>query len=245
MTVRKALAVASVLGALALPGTARAQFGGDVVTCTNCSDLATQLIQDGREASSYATQLRQYTNELNMYTNMIQNTTALPVSIWGTVQSDIMQVQSIARGASLLAGNSGSILSQLNTAGSYANRIGNVPFMLNQFNNYQQMAGNNLNTMGQQLGLQQNQEANDTNILAALEAHSTNAVGQLQAIQAGNELSHQTGTQLLEIQTTLSTEAQMVGTQQAIDADRNATDDAWESAAINTPLPPYQGNPAY
>jgi P-type conjugative transfer protein TrbJ len=80
--------------------------------------------------------------------------------------------------------------------------------------------------MGQTLGLQQGQEASNAALLAALQQHSQSAAGQMQAIQAGNELAHQQATQLLQIQATLSSTAQMQATQMAVDADRRATNDA-------------------
>ena len=48
----------------------------------------------------------------------------------------------------------------------------------------------------------------------------------MQAIQAGNELAHAQAAQLMQIQATLSTTAQMQATQMAVDADRQATSDA-------------------
>ena len=54
-----------------------------------------------------ATQLQQYQTQVAQYADMLTNTVALPQEIWGTVQSDIMQVQALSNAASLLSGNSG------------------------------------------------------------------------------------------------------------------------------------------
>jgi type IV secretion system protein TrbJ len=80
--------------------------------------------------------------------------------------------------------------------------------------------------MGKTLVLQQGQEASNAALLASLQQHSQSAAGQMQAIQAGNELAHQQATQLLQIQATLSSTAQMQATQMAVNADRRATNDA-------------------
>ena len=66
-----------------------------------------------------ATQLQQYQTQLQQYANMVTNTAALPQQVWGTVQSDIMQVQALSNAASLLSGNSGSMISRLQSASSF------------------------------------------------------------------------------------------------------------------------------
>jgi P-type conjugative transfer protein TrbJ len=80
--------------------------------------------------------------------------------------------------------------------------------------------------MGKTLGMQQGMETNNAALLATLQQHSQSAAGQMQAIQAGNELAHAQATQLMQIQATLSATAQMQATQMAVDADRTATNDA-------------------
>jgi P-type conjugative transfer protein TrbJ len=186
----------------------------------------TQIKTLAQQAQSYATQLQQYQTELNQYTNMITNTVALPQQVWGTVQSDIMRVQALSNSASLLSGNSGSLITRLQNASAFANQAGSLTNIPSQITGYQQTIGNNLSTMGKMLGMQQGMESNNAALLVTLQQHSQSAAGQMQAIQAGNELAHAQATQLMQIQTTLSTTAQMQATQMAVDADRRATNDA-------------------
>lgn len=214
--------VVGLLGA-AVPEPAHAQLS---TYCVNCATTYTQLSQYAKEAQSMATQLQQYQTQLNQYTNMVTNTVALPTQVWATAQSDIMRVQYLSNAASLLSGNTGSMLTRLQNASSYANQVGNLTNIPGQLTGYQQTIGNNLGTMGRTLGIQQGQEASNAALLASLQQHSQTAQGQMQALQAGNELAHQNATQLLQIQATLSTTAQMQATQMAVDADRQATNDA-------------------
>jgi type IV secretion system protein TrbJ len=208
---------------VAAPRPAQAQLA---TVCVNCSTMITQLLQYAKDAQSMATQLQQYQTQLQQYTNMVTNTVSLPQEAWSTVQSDIMRVQALSNAASLLSGNSGSLISRLQNASAYANQAGSLANIPSQITGYQQTIGNNLSTMGKTLGLQQGQESSNAALLASLQAHSQNAVGQMQAIQAGNELAHQQATQLLQIQATLTSTAQMQATQMAVDADRQATNDA-------------------
>jgi P-type conjugative transfer protein TrbJ len=217
-------AVAIVMLASAVdPWSSQAQW---TVTCTNCSTTWTQLLQYAKEAQSLATQLQQYQTQLQQYANMITNTVALPREVWGTVQSDIMRVQTLSNAASLLSGNSGSMITRLQSASAYANQAASLGDIAGQFTGWQQTIGSNLNTLGRSLGLQQSQQQNEASILDALQHHSQSAQGQMQAIQAGNELAGANAAQLAQIQATLVATAQMQATGMAVQTDRRASEDA-------------------
>jgi len=213
----------SSVASLSAPRPAEAQWA---VACVNCATMWTQLLQYAKEAQSMATQLQQYQTQLQQYANMVTNTAALPQQVWGTVQSDIMQVQALSNAASLLSGNSGSMISRLQSASAYANQASSLGNVANQFSTWQQTIGNNLSTMGRTLGLQQSQQQNQAAIIQALQRHSQSAQGQMQAIQAGNELAGANAAQLAQIHATLIATAQMQASNTAVAADRRATEDA-------------------
>lgn len=205
-----------------------------IVECANCADLQDQLLQYAQQAKElatqaqqYATQLMQYQTEAMQYVNMVQNTTALPMSLWSQVQGDIMQVRGLANAASLLTGNSGSIMSRLQSAQGYAGQAMYLPQNIGaQFTMWQQTLGNASNALGRTLGVQQGQEQNNAALQVAIQGHSQSATGQMQAIQAGNELAALTSTQLNQIQTTLTAAAQEQATRDITSADRQASEDA-------------------
>jgi type IV secretion system protein TrbJ len=221
------LAFASVaflsVASISAPRPAEAQWA---VACVNCATMWTQLLQYAKEAQAMATQLQQYQTQLQQYANMVTNTAALPQEVWGTVQSDIMQVQALSNAASLLSGNSGSMISRLQSASAYANQASSLGNIAGQFGTWQQTIGNNLSTMGRTLGLQQSQQQNQAAIIQALQRHSQSAQGQMQAIQAGNELAGANAAQLAQIQATLTATAQMQASNAAVAADRQAAEDA-------------------
>ena len=223
------------------PKPARAQW---TVQCVNCSTMWTQLLEYAKQAQQLETQLQQYETQLQQYANMVTNTVALPQQIWGTVQSDITQVRNLSNAASLLSGNAGSIVTRLQSASGYASQAANLGNIAGQFTTWQQTIGNNVNTLGRTLGLQQNQQASNATLLTTLESHSQSAQGQMQAIQAGNELAHANAAQLQQIQATLTATAQMQATGMAVDADRRASEDAallqW-STPVQIPTTGYPG----
>jgi P-type conjugative transfer protein TrbJ len=159
--------ICSVAAASVFPTTARAQWAVD---CVNCSTIFTQFLEYAKQAQQYATQLQQYQNQLSMYANMVRNTTALPQMAWAQVQSDINQVRSISNAASLLSGNSGSMISRLNSATSY--QLPSLSQYGNQVTMWKTTIGDSLNNLGHALGLQQNQTSNDAALAMAIQAHS-------------------------------------------------------------------------
>ena len=213
----------TVVAAFVASHPAQAQLA---VHCVDCSTMWTQLLEYGKQAQQLETQLQQYETQLQQYANMVTNTVALPRQIWGTVQGDIMQVRSLSDAASLLSGNAGSIVTRLQSASGYASQAANLGNIAGQFTTWQQTIGNNVNTLGRTLGLQQDQQASNATVLTTLESHSQSAQGQMQAIQAGNELAHANAAQLQQIQATLTATAQMQATGMALDADRRASEDA-------------------
>jgi len=232
---RFALTAATALAVLAAaaPRPAQSQLA---VTCVNCSTIWNQLLEYGKQVQQLATQLQSYQTQLQQYANMVTNTLALPQQLWGQVQGDIMQVRNLSNAASLLSGNAGSIVTRLQSASAYANQAASLGNIAGQLTTWQQTIGNSVGTLGKTLGLQQNQQGSDAALLASLEQHSQSAQGQMQAMQAGNELAHATAVQLQQIQATLAVTAQMRATEMAVDADRRASQDA-AMLHFSTPVP--------
>jgi type IV secretion system protein TrbJ len=217
-----------------------------IVTCANCSDLFTQLIEKEQQAQGLMTQAQQLKTELNQAQMMLQNTVALPQSIWANVQGDIMQVRNLANAASLLTGGSGTILQRLQQAGAYANSATFLPQNIGaQFTQWQTTFANADNSLARTLGVQQGQEQNYTALQAAIQAHSQTATGQMQAIQAGNESLGLINTQLQQVQTTLVAAAQETATRDEIAADRQAAADAQLQQFLAPPPLTTTGWPRY
>lgn len=210
-----------------------------IVECANCADLVDQATEIAKQIQQYATQVLQYQNELSQYANMVQNTVALPTQLFSQVQGDIMQVRNLANAASLLTGNAGSIMSRLQSAQGYASQASFLPQNIgSQFTMWQQTIGNANNAFARTLGVQQGQEQNNAALQAAIQGHSQSATGQMQAIQAGNELAALTSTQLNQIQTTLTAAYSAQQTRDIVTADQQA---AQNQALLNftqyRPLP--------
>lgn len=234
----KKLALTILLGAGMLASTgepARAFF------CSNCATEPSMLMSIGKQVQEITNQIQAYQLQIQQYENAVQNTIALPQRIWGNVTGQIMAIRGLASQASVLTGSSGSILSRLNSMGYYANSAMNLPMMIGNMNTWQSNIQNNLRTMGQSIGLQQNQEQSDAAVLAQIQAQAASAQGQMQALQAGNELAGQTVGQLQKIQSTLDLTAQMQANQMLVDADREATYDGQWTQFVSPTIPVETG----
>lgn len=224
------------LAGVATASPAQAQWA---VHCVNCSTLWNQALQYGRQLQQLQTEIASRATQLQQYANMVQNTVALPMQVWSNAQGDIMQVRSLSNAASMLSGNTGGILSRLQAASAYANQAAALGNVAGQLTTWQQTIGNNVSTLGRTLGLQQSQQQNAAALLAQLQAHSQSAQGQMQALQAGNELASANAAQLMQIQATLSATGQMIASNDAVTADRRASEDAamlHASQPVNIPI---------
>jgi P-type conjugative transfer protein TrbJ len=233
---RKLLTASTVVAGVLLVG--RAADAQTAVVCTNCSTVWDQAMAYAKQVQQTATQLQSYVTQTQQYLNQIENTIALPMQVWGTVQGDMYQVQSLSNVGSLFSGNSGSILTRLNSLNglsSYGSMLSNMPSNIgNQFSMWRQTVGNNLTTTGKVLDLQQTQETSDANMLNTIQSHSQGAVGQVQAIQAGNELASANGKELHQINQTMIAQTQMQADQMAVDADRRGAEDAAMAQFLTT-----------
>jgi P-type conjugative transfer protein TrbJ len=216
------------------------------VICPSCSSLVDQVVANAKQVLQYVTQLQQYATQLQQYANMITNTISLPSQIFSSVQADIGQVRSLINAASLLTGQSGSILTRLQTAGAYANQAFYLPTNIGaQFTMWQTTIANANTTLGQALGVQQSQLSNYASLQAGIQSQSAAAQGQKQAIQATTSAIALVSTQLNQVQATLTATAQSTATRDDIAADRQAAEDSQYQLFIQGADLPLTGYPRY
>lgn len=211
------------------------------VTCTNCSSLFNQLMEYVKQLEQYRTQLQSYSTQLSQYRNMVQNTVSLPMQVWSDVQGDIAQIKSLSDASSLLTGNSGDILTRLNSATGYANHVAGLANMPGQILDWQRSFKTATDNFGRTLGLQQDQSRDAASLLRRLQSHSEGADGQMRALQAGNELAAAAVGQIMRVQATISATAQYQAQRDIVEADRTALRDAAMQAFLSGDRPAITG----
>lgn len=225
---------AAVAVATAAPHPSRAQMA---VTCVNCSTVATQLLQWAKQVAQYEAQLQQLQYEINSYINLVTNTLNLPNEVWAMAESDVNRVRNLTNQASLMTGNIGTTIGNLNNPAGYAPQLAafaaNWPQQLTTWNN---TVGNAYQNLGQVLQLQGTQQASDLSVLTALQ--NQNPAGRLQALQIAHELAMAEAKELHEMDVTMTAASQAQQTTNAIRAEKEAVEDAaWQRMLQFTPLP--------
>lgn len=236
---------ALLLGVILASPTAQPARAWDVVTCENCSTLYEQGLSLAKQAASYENQLQQYGTQLRQYANMVQNTVALPVNIWSTVQGDLMQVQYVMNAGSMLGGQAGSFTSRLSNISAFTSQLSSLSAMGGQYQQWATVTQNDATQLQAALGLQQNQQATDAQLLAAINLHSQTAQGQMQAIQAGNEMASLGVAQMQRMQVMLANQQHIILDAQTVSASRQAAADAATLAFVSAPKLPQTGGATY
>jgi type IV secretion system protein TrbJ len=220
------LASAVIVSLMAMPYPTPAH----AIECENCSTIVQQLLDSAQQAKTYLVEFQQLQTQLEQYASMVRNSIAIPMEMFSQVQSDLAQVQQLSNAASLLTGNSGSIISRLSSVGSFGNELSSVGTNLGnlpqQFSMWQTTLGNSAKQLGTTLGLQQSQLTNNAAIMQAVQQHSQTAAGQLQAIQAGNELAAANGAVMNQMAETMIALSQHITTTDVVAADRQSSQDA-------------------
>jgi P-type conjugative transfer protein TrbJ len=212
------------------------------VECVNCSDLVTQALQLAKEAASYAEQVLSYKKQLQQYANMLQNTEALPAMAWNNATGDIMRIRGLMNAAMMLGDNAQSFTTALSNVQGFANQLGTLDQFRVQYQQWGTVTSHDITQLQASLGLQETERTNDGQILTQLQQHSQTAVGQMQAIQAGNEMAALGVSQMQKLQALLANETQLVVDQTSIQAERQAAADSALEHFLGGPLPATEGN---
>jgi len=232
-----ALAAACLMLALFTP--ARPAMAQWVVTCTNCSDITNQLLQYAKEAETALTEAQQLDQQVNMYKNMVTQGTLLSNLQWGTLSQDISNLNSlVARGTSISYATSNLESKFASSFPGYSSFLSATPTAsqtqadLAAWSTQTNSAVSNSLMASQQ---QMNDVDQEDGTMTTIQQHSTSAIGQMQAIQAGNEMSAQIVQQLQKLRQLIASEMTMQA--QALAAQQR-TQDADKAAWNNTHVDP-------
>jgi type IV secretion system protein TrbJ len=173
--------------------TSRVEAGGVYAT------EFTQILNHVELIQQYLQQVQMVQNDLQRYALMLQNSQALSNQTFGPVTQDLQQLAQIVQGGNALA------YSMANLDATFRNRFPGYAqaWSPNAFYpNYAQWSQTSLDTTYSTLegmGLQGQQLQNEQSILAALRQQAQTPVGQMEAIQVGNEISEQQVEQLMKL----------------------------------------------
>ena len=230
----KILAAKTVVLALAIGGAVShsALAGGiPVIDVTNVMQTTISAINNVQAVQK---QIEQYTTQLQQYQNMLQNTVAPAAYVWDQASQTInklLQAQDMLNYYKSQAGNIDSYLSRFQDVAYYRS---SPCFTANGCSDAQRQALLTAETSGSEAqkrandavlkGVDQQQQTllTDAANLRVLQAQASSAQGQMQAIQAANQLASAQTNQLLQIRGLLTAQSAAAATRAQVVADREA-----------------------
>lgn len=238
---RRALLLATAVWTALRP----APVGAVAFVCVNCSTIWQQMMEYAQQVYSIGVQLQQYRTQILQYTNMVRNTAALPQQLWNFVTGDIRQIRNLANIGALLSGSAGGVLGKIAGFDAAAAQVLSVGDMVNKYNTWSRMTGENIVSLQQAMGLAQAQMASDADLTARIQAQSGSAVGQMQVLQAANEFASVQIGQTMQLHQTMMTHAQAVGGFMAAQTARQAEQDQAAINFLSGPALPMTGGRRY
>ncbi|MBO9422689.1 P-type conjugative transfer protein TrbJ [Labrenzia sp. R4_2] len=221
-----AKSLASVFCVIALAQPALAGGGGitgatEFTQILNNSEL---IALGGQNAEQIANQVQQIGNQIQMienqvsiYENMLQNTLSLPDQIWGEVEQNLSQLQSLVQKGQGLAFSMGNLDDTLKQRFQSYAEFGTtgLPDGQSFSTMYQGWSDTNRDTISSTLkaaGYTSDQFTTEENIMRQLRQHSQSALGQKQALQVGHEIAAQQVEQMQKLRGLVSQQMTMMGT---------------------------------
>ncbi|ARD70051.1 conjugal transfer protein TrbJ (plasmid) [Aminobacter sp. MSH1] len=203
--------------------TRAAFFFGDATEWTQVLNNLELVGLTGQSAEQIQNQITQITqqaeqiqNQLMIYQNMLQNTLQLPDHIWGQVESDLNQLQSVVNQGQGIAFSMGSIDDVLKQRfQSFAEFKTGLENGETFSSTYQDWSDTNRDTIAATLraaGLTADQFGSEEASMSQLRSMSQTAVGQMQALQVGHQIAAQQVAQSQKLRGLVSQQVTMMAT---------------------------------
>lgn len=237
LAAKKALLASFVATVMTLP----AQAGIPVIDGTNVVQTTISAVNN---VQAVAKQIQQYQTQLQQYENMLQNTVAPAAYIWDQANSTInklLQAQDTLNYYKNQAGSLDSYLQRYQDVNYYRSSPcfnSNVTCTADEIKALQNADKNNSearkkanDAVFKAIDQQQQTLTTDANNLADLQSQASGAKGQMEAIQAANQLASAQTNQLLQIRSILLAQQSAAATLAQAEADKDAQRTA-ASAAI-------------
>jgi P-type conjugative transfer protein TrbJ len=243
----KARALAPVLLSLVLSAAPDAPASAQVVYCTNCSSELTQLQNYLQLVATLAKQAALLEQAITQTGLMVQNATPLSMPAYGNGQADLLALQNLVAQTNALSYASANLDTAVNarfqTYQAYAASPQTSTGFAAKYQQWSQdMQASVLTTMkaAQTQATQINGSEQQT--VSRLQAQSTGAAGQLQALQTGNAIGLEAIAQVQKLRQLLLTDLQLKANASGASADKDAARQAaWQAFAAKPTVTLGQG----
>ena len=246
LAAKKSLIVPFVAYVMALP----VKAGIPVIDGTNVVQTTISAVNN---VQAVAKQIQQYQTQLQQYENMLQNTVAPAAYIWDQANSTInklLQAQDTHNYYKNQAGSLATYLKRYQDVNYYRSLPcfnSNVDCTASEISALREAEQNSSearkkanDAVFKAIDEQQDTLQSDADNLADLQSQATGAQGQMEAIQAANQLASAQTNQLLQIRSLLVAQQNAAATLAQAQADKESQQIAADEKALageNTPSP--------
>lgn len=230
-----AIVMASALAFIGwAPRPAQAQWA---VECVNCSSWWQQMMQYAEQAETALNTAQQLETQIKQYNAMIKQGLALPNQVWGDFQSDMNQLNGLMSQGRNIAYSTSNLNTKFKALfPDYQHYVTDPLTKQSASTAYEKWSGQTYDaarTALEAAGMQAGQMRDENDVMRQLQQHSASAAGQMQAIQAGNEIAAQQVRQLQKLRQLVMAQMTMQANtmaahQRELDAKRGAITAAHE-----------------
>ena len=226
---KKTAAILFILLSAALPAVAGGgvPFTGGATEMTqmaNNSELGAIL---GKEIEQIAKQVEIIQNQMLQYREMLKQGMTLPESVWVSAKQDLMRLKNSVRMTSGLysaLGNLDQVFRQSNPGIVSRSKRGMT--YEEWYSGQSEAYRNSIAATLKGIDVSSTQMEQDSNVLARLHMQSRSAVGQMQAIQVGNDIAAETVQQLMKLQAAMNRQTMLIAAYLAAEQDKKDSDKA-------------------
>jgi type IV secretion system protein TrbJ len=219
---KKTLWATAAATALFLNSPAHSQ---QAVLCTNCNTLAQEVLV-------YARQLQQLQTEIGELESDIQNTLAIPGTVYHDLTGDIQQIEQLSQQANMLTGQMGSMITNLGSTSGYPSA--SIQNWRQWLTNEDNAVSTTMKAAAQVLNLLPGQLSSDASTLANLNSQALGTNGRQATLQSLAGSLSQMGQGQQKQEATLATAMQAMISYQTTQRDQDAVHRAVEAQDLET-----------
>lgn len=209
--------------------------------CANCANFVTQIMEYAEAINTAINTAEQLSTEIKQYQDVIQQGISLPASTYKSIMYDMKRLENIYNEGRTIAHNMQNLEQRFRDEFKgydkyLASQGHSAADMSTMYSNWSQKNFDNTRNALEAAGMQTSSFASEDAILNGLVQQSSNAVGRMQAIQAGNQISAQQVQQLQRLREMIATSITLQSNYMAIQAERDAVDDAFREKFFSAPV---------
>lgn len=193
---------------------AAAQLGSGVVVCTNCSNIATQALQQAAQVEQLANQIATLQNNIQQYENMLKNSLKLPDSVFGDAMGDIRKIVNTVKKAKGIAYTAANIEDEFKrryrTLSNMTDGKLTHADLQAAYRAWSDDTNDSVLTTFKALGEEAKNIESEADLMEQLQDRASSAEGQMEALAVGNELAVQSVAQMQKLRNLQMLQIQMM-----------------------------------